>query len=241
MDRTTRYEDLLPIQQLTSIEVTIIGVGAIGRQVAIMLASMGVCSLSLYDPDIVSEENLGPQGYAPIEIGNPKVEALTQELKRLNPDISVNQYSEKYSPRKHHINRITFCCVDSITDRKYIGQGILKEGGFFIDGRMAAEYCEIHTPHTPEEYAKTIFPQEEAYQASCSSKSTIYCASIAAGLMVAQYAKWLRSMEIDPFISLNILASHIDLGVTHLIPKWSPGQENEMINYEGSNHHTRTS
>jgi sulfur carrier protein ThiS adenylyltransferase len=41
----------------------VIGVGAIGRQVALQLAALGVPDLSLYDPDTVAVENLAPQGY----------------------------------------------------------------------------------------------------------------------------------------------------------------------------------
>jgi len=55
--------------------VTIIGVGAIGRQVAVQLASLGVRSLQLIDFDSVEQHNVTSQGYRHDEIGQFKVAA----------------------------------------------------------------------------------------------------------------------------------------------------------------------
>ena len=41
MSRTERYEDIIPVDRLREVNIGVIGVGAIGRQVALMLASMG--------------------------------------------------------------------------------------------------------------------------------------------------------------------------------------------------------
>ena len=50
-DRFQRQRDLVPLQQLTGIQATVIGVGAIGRQVALQLAAVGVSRLQLIDFD----------------------------------------------------------------------------------------------------------------------------------------------------------------------------------------------
>ena len=55
-------------------------------------------------------------------------------------------------------------------------------------------------------YADTLFPQAEAQQGSCTSRSTFYAASIAAGLMVHQFTRWLRDIPVDHDTSLNLLA-----------------------------------
>ncbi len=49
----------------------------------------------------------------------------------------------------------------------------------------------------------------EAQQGSCTSRSTIYAASIAAGLMVHQFTRWLRDLPVDRDFSLNLLASEL--------------------------------
>ena len=54
--------------------------------------------------------------------------------------------------------------------------------------------------------AGTLFAQSEAQPGRCTSHSTIYCASIAAGLMVHQFTRWLRGLPVDRDVSLNLLA-----------------------------------
>ena len=55
-------------------------------------------------------------------------------------------------------------------------------------------------------YEQTLFAQSEAQSGSCTGRSTIYAASIAAGLMVHQLTRWLRGMPVDRDVSLNLLA-----------------------------------
>jgi sulfur carrier protein ThiS adenylyltransferase len=57
-----------------------------------------------------------------------------------------------------------------------------------------------------EHYASTLFAQSEAQQGSCTSRSTIYAASIGAGLMVHQFTRWLRGLPTDRDVALNLLA-----------------------------------
>ena len=58
-------------------------------------------------------------------------------------------------------------------------------------------------------YPSTLFRQAEAQTGQCTARSTIYSASIAAGLMLHQFARWLRSQPIDADLSLNLLASEL--------------------------------
>ncbi len=55
-------------------------------------------------------------------------------------------------------------------------------------------------------YAGTLFPQADAQHGSCTSRSTIYTAGIAAGLMVHQMTRWLRGIPVDFDTTLNLLA-----------------------------------
>ncbi len=49
--RFTRQQELVPQDRLLELKVTVIGVGAIGRQVALQLAAIGVRQLQLIDFD----------------------------------------------------------------------------------------------------------------------------------------------------------------------------------------------
>ena len=55
-------------------------------------------------------------------------------------------------------------------------------------------------------WSTTLFAAGEAYAGPCTAKTTIYCANMAAGFMVAHFAKWLRGFIVEPDINLNLLA-----------------------------------
>jgi hypothetical protein len=59
------------------------------------------------------------------------------------------------------------------------------------------------------QYGGTLFPQSDAQRGSCTSRSTIYAASIAAGIMVHQFTRWLRRIPIDFDTTLNLLAGEL--------------------------------
>ncbi len=106
--------------------------------------------------------------------------------------------------------------ADSIETRKLIWQAVKDRANFYCDARMAAEVLRVLTAcdaKSREYYPSTLFSAEEAFVGSCTAKTTIYCANIAAGLMVAQFTKYLRRVPIDYDIQLNLLASELSVSV----------------------------
>src|SRR4051812_41407134 len=77
-DRFARQQDLVPSEQLADFVVTVIGVGAIGRQVALQLAAIGVRRLQLMDFDRVDATNITTQGFLLADIGQLKVRATAE-------------------------------------------------------------------------------------------------------------------------------------------------------------------
>lgn len=205
--RSERYESIISGQTLRESACTIIGVGAIGRQVAIQLAAMGVGTITLVDFDTVEEVNLGPQAYLLEDVGKPKVAATAQLMQRLNGDITVEQVNRRFT-RSMSTHPAVFCCVDSINTRRHIWNGVKHAVDLFIDARMAAEVLRvISVCHalSHDRYPSTLFAQSEALQQGCTARSTIYCANIAAGIMVSQFTRWLRGMQLDFDIMFNLL------------------------------------
>jgi sulfur carrier protein ThiS adenylyltransferase len=79
----------------------------------------------------------------------------------------------------------------------------------WLDGRMSAEVIRVlavASPATDGFYATTLFDGGEVYAGSCTARSTIYSASIAAGLMLGQMTRWLRRLPIDADVTLNLLS-----------------------------------
>ncbi len=77
---------------------------------------------------------------------------------------------------------------------------------------MSAEVLRVLTARdtaSRDHYPTTLFSAGEAYAGACTAKTTIYCANIAAGMMLAQFAKYLGNLPVDPDIQLNLLTSEI--------------------------------
>lgn len=79
-------------------------------------------------------------------------------------------------------------------------------------GRMSAEVLQViivTDDASREHYPSTLFTSREAYQGSCTAKSTIYCANVAAGVMLVQFTKYLRRLPIDADIQMNLLSMEL--------------------------------
>jgi sulfur carrier protein ThiS adenylyltransferase len=220
-DRDIRQRELVPPERLATCRALVVGVGAIGRQIAVQLAALGVPVMDLIDHDIVAVENLGPQAYYPHDVGVAKVEATASVCQLINPELQLqlHQCPFRRSSAKtltvfsdHERERVLFCCVDSIGTRRLIWEAVKEKVAFFTDGRMSAEVIRVLTasqPASDQNYEQTLFEPQEAYAGSCTAKSTIYTASIAAGLMVGQFTKWLRHLPLERDFTLNLLSAEL--------------------------------
>jgi sulfur carrier protein ThiS adenylyltransferase len=72
--------------------------------------------------------------------------------------------------------------------------------------------ADRHAPRLRRHYPTTLFAAGEAYAGPCAAKTTIYCANVAAGLMLAQFPKWMRRFPVDPDVSINLLAGEMVCG-----------------------------
>jgi sulfur carrier protein ThiS adenylyltransferase len=213
-ERYIRQKDIVPAERLAACKASVIGVGAIGRQVALQLTAMGIPWLQLIDPDTVDASNLASQGYFEKDLHKFKVEATALLCKQVSSSVEFD-WSKHAFRRSMEIGNVVFCCVDTIHTRKLIWGAVKDKASFFTDGRMAAEVLRILTAYdfdSRKHYPTTLFNSDEAFVGPCTAKTTIYCANIAAGLMLAQFTKHLRQLPVDPDIQLNLLASELVVG-----------------------------
>ena len=213
IDRFQRQSGLIPSERLSQLSATVIGVGAIGRQVALQLAAIGTPQIQLIDFDTVELTNITTQGYRIQDLGLAKVNATAQSIRELDDSILVETISDRFRPSLG-IGEVIFCCVDSISARAAIWRSVIRKCEFWTDGRMLGETIRVLTTTKDsgsDRYAETLFPQVQAQTGSCTSRSTIYASSIAAGLMVHQFSRWLRGIAVDHDMTLNLLAGETEV------------------------------
>lgn len=211
MNRFERQAELVPLERLQNLTATVIGVGAIGRAVGLQLAAIGVTRLQLIDFDLIEPTNITTQGYRWADCGQPKVSALASAIRELSPEIEVDVINDRFRPA-YRTGEAVFCCVDSISDRATIWRTVKDRCQFWADGRMLGEVLRVLTVADDMgrmHYPTTLFPQAEAQSGRCTSRSTIYGAQIAAGLMVHQFARWLRGLPVEVDQTLNLLAGEL--------------------------------
>jgi hypothetical protein len=210
-DRFTRQQELVPQQKLDALTITVIGVGAVGRQVVLQLAAMGARNIQLVDFDHVERTNVTTQAYAAADVGRLKVECTRDAIRQIDPSIEVETVADRYRPTRS-VGEVVFCCVDSITARSAIWRSAGSRCRFWADARMLAEVMRVLT--VAEEagrshYPTSLFRQSDAQAGRCTAQSTIYTANIAAGMAVHQLARWLRGLPIDPDTHFNLLATEL--------------------------------
>jgi len=213
-ERYIRQKDIVPADRIADCKATVIGVGAIGRQVALQLTAIGVPWLQLIDFDTVDVSNLASQGYLEKDLYSFKVEATALLCRRINSSTELDWVKQPFR-RSQEVGNVVFCAVDTIYTRRLIWEAVKDKTSFFADGRMSAEVLRILTAcdfDSRQQYPATLFHSEEAFVGPCTAKTTIYCANIAAGLMLAQFTKYLRQLPIEPDIQLNLLASELSVG-----------------------------
>jgi molybdopterin-synthase adenylyltransferase len=213
LERYSRQQDIVPAARLAECRATVIGVGAIGRQVALQLTAMGIPWLQMIDFDLVESSNIASQGYLEADLGKLKVEATAQMCQRINSSLEIITVAERFR-RSMDIGNTVFTCVDKIDVRRLIWQAVNHQVDLFCDGRMSAEVLRVLTvcdSLSREHYPSTLFQAREAFAGPCTAKTTIYCANIAAGFMLAQFTRYFRQLPVDHDIQLNLLASEINV------------------------------
>jgi hypothetical protein len=97
--RFARQEALVPQDVLVPLQVTIIGIGAIGRQVALQLAALGVRQLQFVDFDKVDPTNVTTQGYLQADLELTKVAATARAVRQIDPTLELTLVEDRFRPQ----------------------------------------------------------------------------------------------------------------------------------------------
>lgn len=166
---------------------TLIGAGGIGSFTAIVLAKMGIASLSIFDDDEVDPVNIATQLLGVDSLGKEKV-AVVKEYIDMFSGLEANAHklriTHETEPDKIN-NYIIISGVDSIASRQEIWSVVKNTtADWYIDARMAAEEVWIMTINMADHewYENEIMSRndDEIEDLPCTEKATIYTGALAA-------------------------------------------------------------
>ncbi len=84
--------------QLKEFTVGIAGCGGLGSNCAVALARIGIGKLVIVDYDVIEPGNLNRQYFFLDQVGMKKVDALVQNISRINPAVKVEPHAVQLTP-----------------------------------------------------------------------------------------------------------------------------------------------
>ena len=94
--------------KLKNYTVGIAGAGGLGSNCAVALARVGIGKLIISDFDVVNETNLNRQYFFRDQLGQKKVEALKENIYKINPEVKIITHNIKLN--EHNLVEIYKDC-----------------------------------------------------------------------------------------------------------------------------------
>lgn len=183
--------------------VHLIGVGATGSWIAIMLAKLGVKEIHCWDFDVLENHNLCNQGFMNSQVGDFKTLAVEETVHQMS-DVGVEVHTVAVDGSTP-LTGIVFILTDTMHSRKDIWEGACKFKGnveLVIETRMGLDMCRIYNVNPTnmdeiEAYEKTFCSDDVAEVSACgTSKSVITSAVTTASVAVRQMLNWNNGLSI---------------------------------------------
>jgi len=206
--RFLRQQDLLPPDRIGSLTITLIGAGAIGSAVALVIGKLGLGRLIVYDADVVDEVNLAGQLYCNGQVGLKKVDALAEVLGMFT-ETEVVAVPEAFDGQQ--VKGLLVTAVDSMRARRLIWKHLRgrTDVPLLLDARMGGLVGEVHVvrPGSPIEarvYRCTLHRDDEALREPCTARSISFnTAGIA-----AQVGSLVRSHLLGEPLPRHVVVDH---------------------------------
>lgn len=202
-----RQMKLLDVSKIQKQSITIIGAGATGSHVSLLLTQMGWgnqnCdqgALNVWDFDKVEEHNLANQIFEPSHIGKQKVDALNEIIQR-KCGFGVNVFNEKVVDQTHGVqSTYVFLLTDTMASRREIFEKCLRYSfntQLVIETRMGLGEGRVYAfnPANREhvkEWEKSLYSDKEAEVSACGTSMSIavtawFIASLATARVIQHF------------------------------------------------------
>ena len=138
----------------------------------------------------MEDHNLPNQWYRTQDIGKRKVAAL-REITEMMTDTQIEAVP-RFFDEDDEPEGIVVCAVDSMDVRLMIWDRVKEcRPDLYVDGRMGAEVAKVlcvrpNLAGEREEYETDLYPSSDAFQAPCTQRATMYCASGIGALISSQ-------------------------------------------------------
>ena len=164
-------------KRLKGARVLVAGVGGLGCQLSVQLASMGVGFLRLVDRDVVEMSNLQRQHLYGVDVvGYPKVEAAEMRLRKVNPFIDIEalpvSVNDRTAAKLVEGVDLVVDGLDRLTPRMALNRACVRLGVPYVYGAVITHVGNV----------STIIPGEtpclECWQGGVDEANVPTCATV---------------------------------------------------------------
>jgi len=196
------------------VPIVLIGAGTIGSWTALFLTKLGLNDITVFDPDIVENQNRANQLYGECDCLFPKVGCLESHIDelssvRISPQLTNFPGDYSYPSTGHRV--IVLVTVDSMKSRSEIFNWLQKEQmsvGLFIDARTGGEVGRVFAfepmmPSAMDAYSHTLHsdtPAEDmneevirSYEVKCTARSIVDVSVTVAARITNTVRKYLTN------------------------------------------------
>ena len=200
------------------VEVTIVGAGRSGSQVALVAAMLGF-PLRLYDFDRLEPRNQGRQLYAAHEVasGSSKVLALQILVRSVVPEARIAVHAERFEARADQPRSpVVVLAVDSMQERRHVWEGLrdAEDVLLLVDVRIGDAQVRLHEVERRrdgdgDEYARSLHDDPIVIgPAPCVQDSTAHAASAAAALVGGALCAFVDGTPRPRWVTVDLDRAH---------------------------------
>lgn len=207
-------------------QITIIGAGATGSWLALMLAKLGIKGnqINVWDFDDIEEHNIPNQSFDIGQVGKNKADAMYHNVLQ-STGTGINARGIKFDQRR--LSGYVFLMVDSMAERKRIWEtSVMRKSAIklMVEPRMGLDVGRVYnvdpmsSAHI-KKYNEAFYTDEEAEVSACGASQTVITTAVnIASLCATQFINHVNHSEADVELDNEIL---IDYKYNNLIAnKW---------------------
>jgi len=179
-----RYQDQIAVfgkdfqESLSSLNVFIVGAGALGSEVLKNLGMMGVSAggtgaITLTDNDQIERSNLNRQFlFRNSDVGKEKSSCAAEAVIAMNPEVKITALPHRVGPQTEHLfnpefwtaQNVVVNALDNVPARLYVdSQCIFHQKPLLEEGTLGTKgNVQVIVPHVTESYGSSRDPPEKS-------------------------------------------------------------------------------
>ncbi len=187
----TRHIDVFSRDAFGGLRIDVVGAGATGSRVVLSLAKLGLDNIHVWDFDKVEAHNIANQAYDQSHIGQFKVDAVAELVKRAT-GLNIHKHNERVNGSQI-LGDIVFLLTDTMSSRKEIWQKGIRfklRTKLMIETRMGSDNGRCYSINPTKKL------QVDAWEATLCDDAKVEVSACGTSISVGPTAEFLSGLAV---------------------------------------------